>query len=62
MFKEKVATIAPKKEYVVVNMVLVITTYNQILENVIFKDKSLADLQEEEKFQCLFEEAIKNMQ
>jgi hypothetical protein len=67
-FKEKAIAIAPKKEDVVVNMVLIITTHNQIPKNVVFeekkplKNKSLANWQEEEKFQCLFEEIIKHMQ
>ncbi len=46
-------------------MVLVVTTPNQILENVVFKEKkpqknkSLANQQEEEKVQLSFEVAIK---
>jgi hypothetical protein len=49
-------------------MVLVIATHNQILKNMVFKEKkpfknkSLADWQEKERFQCLFEEAIKDIQ
>jgi hypothetical protein len=39
MFREKVTMATPKKENVVVNMVLVVTTHNQIPKNVIFKDK-----------------------
>ncbi len=31
--------ITPKKDNVAINMVLVITTHNQILENVVFKEK-----------------------
>jgi hypothetical protein len=38
MFREKVATTTTKKEDVV-NMVLAITTYSQMLENVVFKEK-----------------------
>jgi hypothetical protein len=42
MFRGNVATIAPKKDNVVVNMVSIVTTYSQILKNV-FKNKSLVD-------------------
>jgi hypothetical protein len=55
MFKEKVAATTPKKDNVVVNMVLVIITHSQIFENVELKEKeplknkSLVDWQEEEK-------------
>jgi hypothetical protein len=65
MFKEKVVATAPKKNDVAINMVLAITTRSQILKKVVFKEKepfknkSLVDWQEEEKLQCLFEEAIK---
>ncbi len=68
MFREKAMITTPKKEDVVVNMVLVITTRSQIPENVVFKEKkpfknkSLADWQEEKKFQCSFEGAIKDIQ
>ncbi len=68
MFKEKAMVVPPKKEDIVVNMVLVTTTCNQILENVVFKEKephknkSLANWQKEEKLQLLFEEIIINMQ
>ncbi len=41
-FKEKATTTAPKKENIVINMVLGIITYIQILENVVFKDKNLS--------------------
>lgn len=61
MFKEKVVVTTPKKDDVVVNMVLAITTPSQILKKPL-KNKSLADWQEEEKLQCLFEEAIKGIQ
>jgi hypothetical protein len=65
MFGEK-ATM----EDVTINMVLAITTYSQILENIVvlFKEKkphknqNLAYWQEEEKLQNSFEEVIKNMQ
>jgi hypothetical protein len=39
MFKEKAMMNTPKKEDVIVNMILIITTRHQILENVVFKDK-----------------------
>jgi hypothetical protein len=39
MFREKVVTIKIKKEHVVMNMVLVMTTCNQISKNVVFKEK-----------------------
>jgi hypothetical protein len=39
MFNEKVTTVTPKKDNVVVNMVLVITTHSRIPENVVFKEK-----------------------
>jgi hypothetical protein len=39
MFKENAMVAPPKKKDVVVNMVLTITTHNQIPENVVFKDK-----------------------
>jgi hypothetical protein len=39
MFKKKVVMITPKKDNVVVNMVLAITTHSKILENVVFKEK-----------------------
>jgi len=41
MFKEKVMAATPRKENIVVNMVLQVTISSQILENVIFKDKPL---------------------
>jgi len=41
MFKEKVVIIAPKKDNVVINMVLQVTTCSQIRENVRFKEKPL---------------------
>ncbi len=68
MFKEKVTTSEPKKEDVTINMVLAITTCNQIPKNVVFKEKEphknkcLADWQENEKFQSLFEKTIKDIQ
>jgi len=68
MFIEKVATIAPKKDDVVIDMVLVVTTCSQMsLYYVVFKEiklpknKSLANWQEEEKHLCLFEKAIKDI-
>jgi hypothetical protein len=39
MFREKAMTDAPKKNDVVVNMVLAIITHNQIPKNVVFKEK-----------------------
>jgi hypothetical protein len=39
MFREKVMIVAPKKDDVVVNMVLAITTHSQIPKNVVFKEK-----------------------
>jgi hypothetical protein len=39
MFKEKAMTRTPKKDNVVVNMILIVTTCNQIPENVVFKEK-----------------------
>jgi hypothetical protein len=39
MFKKKVTTTTPKKEDFVVNMVLEVTAYSQMLENVVFKEK-----------------------
>jgi hypothetical protein len=70
MFREKVMMVAPKKEDVIINMVLAITTYTQIPENIVVlskekkphKNENLAYWQKEEKFQHSFEEAIKNMQ
>jgi len=68
MFRGNAMAITPKKEDIVMNMVLVVTIHSQIPENVVFKEKelhknkSLANWQEEEKFQCSFEEAIKNLQ
>jgi hypothetical protein len=50
MFREKAVAITPKKEDIIVNMVLVVTTYIQIPKNVVFKDnephknKSLVNL------------------
>jgi len=64
MFKEKAMKVAPKKDDVVVDMVLAITTHSQILENVIFKEKEpfkkkhLTNWQEEEKLQRSFEKII----
>jgi hypothetical protein len=61
MFREKAVAIPPKKEDIAINVVFVTTTCNQILENVVFKEKephnnkSLANWQKEEKLQCLFE-------
>jgi len=68
MLREKATMTAPKKENVVVDMVLAITTHTQIFENVVFKEKEsfknkrLANWQEKEKLQHLFEEAIKDIQ
>jgi hypothetical protein len=39
LFTKKTMTTIPKKENVVVNMVLVVITHSQILENVVFKEK-----------------------
>jgi hypothetical protein len=39
MFTKKVMAAIPKKEDVVINMVLVVMTHSQILENVVFKEK-----------------------
>jgi hypothetical protein len=39
MFREKAIMATPKEDNVVVNMVLAITTYSQIPENVVFKEK-----------------------
>ncbi len=39
MFRKKVVTATPKKENVVVNMVLVVITCNQVLKNAVFKEK-----------------------
>jgi hypothetical protein len=39
MFREKATMAIPKKDDVVINMVLAVTTHNQILENVVFKGK-----------------------
>lgn len=56
MFREKAMVTTPKKDDIIVNMVLTITTHSQIPKNMVFKDKkpiknkSLADQQEEEKF------------
>ncbi len=67
MFKEKAMVTTPKKDNVVVNMVFVVTTHNQIPKNVVlkekepFKNKSLIDWQEEEKLQHSFEVAIKDL-
>jgi hypothetical protein len=47
---------------------LAVTTHSQIPKNVVLKEKerhenkSLANWKQEEKFQCSFEEAIKNLQ
>ncbi len=60
MFREKVMIVTPKKDDVVVNMVLAITTHSQIPKNVVFKEKepfkrkSSTNWQEEEKFQHSF--------
>jgi hypothetical protein len=68
MFREKVVAVTPKKEDVIVNMVLAITTHIQIPKNVVFKEnkphknKSLANWQEEEELQHFFEEVIKTLQ
>jgi hypothetical protein len=62
MFREKVMTIAPKKDDVAVNMVLAITTHSQIPGNVVFKEKepfkkkSLTNWQEKERLQHSFED------
>ncbi len=40
MFKEKAVVIAPKKEDVVLNMVLVVTTHSEIPKNVVCKEKN----------------------
>jgi hypothetical protein len=66
MFREKAMIATPKKEDIVVNMVLAITTRNHIFENVVFKEKplknkSLVDWQEEKKFQRSFERPIKDI-
>jgi len=61
-------TTTPKKDDVVVNMVLTITTRNYIPKNVVFKEKepfknkSLVDWQKEKRLQHSFEEAIKDIQ
>ncbi len=39
MFRENAKAIAPKKDNVVVNMVLTVTTCDQITKNVVFKEK-----------------------
>jgi hypothetical protein len=60
MFRGKAMAIVPKKEDIAMNIVLVVTTHNQIPENVVLKEKklhknkSLANWQEEE--------VIKNLQ
>jgi hypothetical protein len=67
MFKEKAMVITPKKDNVVVKMVFVVTTHNEIPKNVVLKEKeplknkSLIDWQEEEKLQHSFEVAIKDL-
>jgi hypothetical protein len=49
MFREKAMVTTPKKDDIIVNMVLTITTHSQIPKNMVFKDKkpiknkSLAD-------------------
>jgi hypothetical protein len=37
MFREKTMAVAPKEDDVAINMVLAITTHNEIPENVVFK-------------------------
>jgi hypothetical protein len=39
MFKEKAMTATPKRDDVIGNMVLAVTTHNQIPKNVVFKEK-----------------------
>jgi hypothetical protein len=39
MFKEKAKAIAPKKDDLVVNMVLETIAHSQVPENVVFKEK-----------------------
>lgn len=39
MFREKALVVTFEEDNVVINMVLAITTYDQILENVVFKEK-----------------------
>lgn len=57
MFREKTMAVAPKEDDVAINMVLAITTHNEIPENVVFKQKkprennNLANKQAEEKLQ-----------
>lgn len=41
MFSEKVVTIEVKKEHIVMNMVLAMTTHNQISKFVVLKEKEL---------------------
>jgi len=68
MFRENIVVVAPKKDDVAINMVLAITTHNEIPKNVVFKKKkpnennSLAKSQAEEKLQWSFEEATKDIQ
>lgn len=68
MFREKVMTTTPKEEDVVVNMILAVITYSEMLENVVFKEKqplknkSLVDWQEKEKLKHLFKKFIKDIQ
>jgi hypothetical protein len=57
MFREKIVVVVPKKDDVAINMVLAISTHNEIPKNVVFKMKkpnennSLAKSQAEEKLQ-----------
>jgi len=57
--------VTPKKDDVAINMVLAITTRNQIPENVVFKEKeplknkSLANWQEKEKLQCSLKKPLR---
>jgi hypothetical protein len=68
MSMKKVVVTTTKKGNVIVNMVLVVITFSQILENVVFKEKIpfknkiLADSQKEKIFQRSFEKAIKDIQ
>jgi hypothetical protein len=67
MFRKKAMKVTPRKDDVVVNMVLAITTHSQIPENMVieekepFKKKSLAKWQKEEKLQCSFEKVIEDI-
>ncbi len=65
MFREKAIMVAPKKEDVAINTILVVSTHSQIPKNVVFKEKepfknkSLADYKKNKSFNICLKQQLR---